>query len=265
MTELTNAPSDQASMPPFHSETVRLPAGRPVSAAAAGVDHGDEPVVLRFPERGRLDRRDTEAQADKPLWIHGYRGKRSFDIAAGSLLALALMPVAFLVGSILLFFSGGPVLDRTAAVGHDGRNFPRLRFWPRGRLRRSESLGQEDEGSQQILPLFEAESVPRTRFGRFLHDTGLERLPELWNVLRGDLALIGPAARTSDDNEEASPSHPRWEIKPGFVWVSRPEAEDEAVMRYVATQGIWTDLKILASAGWRLLGRAFRREAVAGG
>lgn len=242
----------------FPSETIRLPAGRPASDALAGSGREGDPVVLRFPGRSRGRAEDSVSAADqpiRPLWIRGYRGKRTFDVVIGGLLAIALMPVAVLIGVVLVL--RGRVLDRTVVVGSDGRNFLRLRFRTRGDLR-STSPGQGRESDGLVLPLYSAASVPRTRFGRFLHATGLERLPELWNVLKGDLALIGPAARTPDETDAAPQFPPRWDLKPGIVWVALAEPEHDAVIRYVATQGMCTDLQILAGACWRLSVRAIK-------
>lgn len=214
--------------------------------------------MLRFPERSRTDSFGRGTATPPPLWIHGYRGKRTFDIVAGGLVALALLPIGVLVGLALLA-SRGRVFERTVAIGRDGQHFRRLRFRTRGSLGSSDSSdssGEEGDGPGQILPLFEAEEVPRTRIGRFLHATGLERLPELWNVLRGDLTLVGPSAQILDETEETPTFPPRWEIKPGFLWVAPSAAEQESVIRYVASQGIWTDLKILTGATWRILTRA---------
>lgn len=247
--------SDQAPMSGIHSETVRFPADRSAGNAPSTGGREGEPVVLRFPERSRIAVPVGAAdQPVRPLWIHGYRGKRTFDMIAGGLLALTLMPVGVVIASILALLNRGRVFERTVVVGGEGRTFDRLRFRTRGVLG-SASTGQEGERQGQVLPLFCAASVPRTRFGRFLHATGLERVPELWNVLTGDLALIGPAARMPDQADSLSPLPPRWDLKPGFVWVAEPA--HEAVIGYVAAQGIWTDLRILAGACWRLTARAF--------
>ena len=245
----------------FHSEIVRLPASRSADGPRPAPDRGEEPVVLRFPSRSRAaEVTESPGRPVRPLWIRGYRGKRSFDVAVGALLSLVLAPLALLIVSIVALFGRGRVLDREEVVGNDGQPFLRLRFRTRAVLRsvlRSGRTGEGDEAGE-VLPLFDALSVPRTRLGRFLHATGLERLPELWNVLRGDLALVGPSARSSNEAESTDQFPPRWDLKPGFVWVAAGEPEHEAVMRYVATQGMWTDVRILAASTWRLAAGAIK-------
>ena len=250
-------------MSAIYSDTVRLPAGRRAADSRASADPSEEPVVLRFPGRSLAEGFDRAAVRASSLWIQGYRGKRSFDILVGGLMALALMPLTLLVASILFFLNRGHVLTRTLAAGRGGGEFSRLRFRTRGILRSAAPSADEEISAEPgaILPLFDLDTVPRTRFGRFLHATGLDRLPELWNVLRGDLALVGPGARIPDDPESLPEFSPRWDLTPGFAWVSPTEPEHDVIIRYVATQGIRTDLQILTLAGWRLLTGFFRTPA----
>lgn len=107
--------------------------------------------------------------------------RRVFDIVASALALLALSPVFVAMGAVVLVGSGWPVLFRQTRVGRHGRDFTLWKF-----------------RSMRVCPgavrgTFEAGSVRRvTRVGRMLRKCKLDELPQLWNVLRGDMSLVGP-------------------------------------------------------------------------
>jgi len=106
---------------------------------------------------------------------------RPMEVVFCGLGLLALTPVLLLVALLLKLTSPGPILFRQIRVGQRGRRFELLKF--RSMVDRAESAG----------PLVTATGDARiTTFGRFLRRTKLDELPQLWNVVRGDMALVGP-------------------------------------------------------------------------
>jgi lipopolysaccharide/colanic/teichoic acid biosynthesis glycosyltransferase len=140
--------------------------------------------------------------------------KRTFDILA-ALAGLALLSPLFVLITLAVWLgSGFPVLFRQARVGAGGRAFRLVKFRTMSVLKGSEN------GS------FDAGSVSRvTPFGRFLRKTKLDELPQLWNVLTGDMSLVGPRPEISQW-AEAYPE--RW----ARVLTVRPGITDPASIVY---------------------------------
>lgn len=118
--------------------------------------------------------------------------KRPFDVAA-SLLGLALLSPAFLaISALVKVDSRGPVFFRQERVGKDGRHFSFYKF--RSMVHNAEELKRRLLHLNEVDgPAFKISDDPRvTRIGRFLRRTSLDELPQLWNVLRGDMSLVGP-------------------------------------------------------------------------
>ncbi len=108
--------------------------------------------------------------------------KRSFDLAVSGFLLIALLPVLACIALAVRLSSPGPVLFRQARVGRDGRVFDMLKF-------RTMRVDAENASG----PVFTKAGDPRrTRVGRWLRTYSLDELPQLYNVLRGDMSLVGP-------------------------------------------------------------------------
>src|SRR5687768_438178 len=107
--------------------------------------------------------------------------KRLLDVGAALTGLLILLPVLAIVSLAIVWDSRGPVLYASPRVGRGGRLFSMWKF-------RSMRVGADRSG-----PLITAAGDPRiTRVGRFLRSTKLDELPTLWNVLAGDMSLVGP-------------------------------------------------------------------------
>jgi lipopolysaccharide/colanic/teichoic acid biosynthesis glycosyltransferase len=104
--------------------------------------------------------------------------KRIIDVAAAGLGLVMLSPLLLIIGLAVLMALGSPILFRQERPGRHGRPFTLYKF---------RSMRTAGEGA---APLSEAERL--TRLGAFLRRTSLDELPELWNVLRGDMSLVGP-------------------------------------------------------------------------
>ncbi len=118
--------------------------------------------------------------------------KRFFDVIL-SLICLIVLAIPFLIiATFVRFCDGGPVLYTQERVGKDGRQFQIYKFRSMyvGADKLLEKLKEQNEVTG---PMFKMKNDPRiTSVGRFLRKTSLDELPQLWNVLRGDMSLVGP-------------------------------------------------------------------------
>ncbi len=181
--------------------------------------------------------------------------KRTFDVAATGLSLVILAPVLLATAVAVRVSSPGPVLFRQERVGMHGRPFEVLKF--RTMVVNAEELLAEladhDEGAG---PLFKMAQDPRvTSIGRFLRKTSLDELPQLWNVIRNEMSLVGPrpalAGEMTDWGDEL---YARLRVKPGItgMWQvsGRSSTTFEEYTRldlyYVDNWSLVVDLAILA-------------------
>jgi lipopolysaccharide/colanic/teichoic acid biosynthesis glycosyltransferase len=111
----------------------------------------------------------------------GPRSKRVFDLAVGGLIALLFLPIAAIAALAIKIFDGGPVLYRQRRLGELGEEFEILKL-------RTMRTDAEAEGPQWATP----DDLRVTRVGRILRRTHIDEVPQLWNVLRGEMTLVGP-------------------------------------------------------------------------
>ncbi len=130
------------------------------------------------------------------------RGKRVLDFILAGLSLIVLAPILALVATVLFVFDGPPVLFRQARPGLDEREFVLLKF----RTMRPEAGTNQDDAARI------------TGFGRFLRRTSLDELPELWNVVRGQMSLVGPRPLLSEYLDlYSSEQRRRHEVRPGLT------------------------------------------------
>jgi lipopolysaccharide/colanic/teichoic acid biosynthesis glycosyltransferase len=194
-----------------------------------------------------------------------YRVKRSVDFVGSLVLLLALSPLLLLVAVLLKLTSRGPAVFCQKRVGENGRPFTMLKFRTMRAdadyLLHHEYVTKFIKSTLQVPTAgteapFKLTNDPRvTPLGRLLRKTSLDELPQLWNVLRGDMSLVGPRPALEYEVAEYQPWHWRrvLEAKPGMtgLWqvVGRSRTTfDEMVrldLRYVRNRSLWTDIKIL--------------------
>jgi exopolysaccharide biosynthesis polyprenyl glycosylphosphotransferase len=182
--------------------------------------------------------------------------KRIADVLVAGTALLLASPVLLLIAVGVRVTSPGPILFRQARVGLGGRTFQILKF-------RSMVADAEERRRNLIARslyrdprLFKMKDDPRvTPFGRFLRRTSLDELPQLWNVLIGDMSLVGPRPPLPSEVELYETHHyARFEVKPGITgpWQvgGRNQLTDfEAVVAletaYIRDWNIWKDMSIL--------------------
>ncbi len=147
-----------------------------------------------------------------------YVVKRAMDILVAGVALLLLSPLMALIALAIKLDSPGPVLFAQTRVGKDGRPFTMLKF--RSMVADAESrLAELEDRNEAVGPLFKIRDDPRrTRVGRFLRRTSLDELPQLINVLRGDMSLVGPRPPLPREVEQYQPWHRRrLSVRPGMT------------------------------------------------
>jgi lipopolysaccharide/colanic/teichoic acid biosynthesis glycosyltransferase len=168
---------------------------------------------------------------------------------------VALSPVFAALAIAIKLDSKGPVIFAQERVGLNRRRFRALKF--RTMVQNAEALQRElEDRNEADGPVFKIERDPRvTRVGRILRKVSLDELPQLWNVLRGDMSLVGPRPLPVRDvsRMDVRWHRRRFSVKPGItcVWqATRREPKfDEWIrsdMEYIDNWSLGLDLKILA-------------------
>ncbi len=172
--------------------------------------------------------------------------RRAVDIIVAIVLMIVVAPAATIVGILVLTRMGRPVLFRQRRVGRDGAVFTVVKFRTMCPERWS---GEPDD---QRIP----------RLGAFLRASSLDELPQLWNILRGDMSLIGPRPTLPEQVEHYTPrQRGRLAIRPGLTgwaqvngrnWISWPE-RIELDLWYIEQHSVSLDMKILLRTAARLV------------
>ena len=136
--------------------------------------------------------------------------KRAMDIVVSALMLIATLPIMAITAAAIYFESGGPVLYRQERVGRRGRVFTLLKF---------RSMRQDAEANGAVWAL--ANDMRVTRIGSFIRKTRIDELPQLINVLRGDMSFVGPRPERPQFVAELSKSIPYYDlrhyVKPGIT------------------------------------------------
>jgi len=193
----------------------------------------------------------------EPVTRGGWRAwaKRSFDVVGASVGLLLTSPILMVAAIAVRLDSKGPVLFRQIRVGRDSEPFPVLKI--RTMVADAEDrLADLRELNEADGPLFKMADDPRiTRVGKFLRVTSLDELPQFWNVLRGNMSLVGPRPALPHETEEWDALlAQRLRVKPGItgMWQvsGRSDSSFEDYTRldlyYVDNWSLATDLAILA-------------------
>ncbi len=178
-------------------------------------------------------------------------GKRSFDLAVTILLLFSLAPFIILVAVMVRLKLGAPVLFRQPRPGQHGKPFTMFKF-------RTMTDARDAKGN--LLP----DAVRLTSFGSFLRSTSLDELPELFNVLMGEMSLVGPRPLLMHYLERYTPEQMRrHDVKPGITGWAQVNGrnsitwEDKFTLDvwYVDHQSLWLDLKIVVLTVIKILKR----------
>jgi lipopolysaccharide/colanic/teichoic acid biosynthesis glycosyltransferase len=213
-----------------------------------------EPVWLRAIER-------------RNVWLDGraYRvAKRAMDVSLVVATAPLWAPLlAACAAAVKLSGRNAPVLFRQPRTGRGGRRFPMLKF--RTMVPNAEELKKELAHLNELQwPDFKITSDPRiTRVGRFLRKTSLDELPQLINVLRGEMSLVGPRPTSFDAATYHLWQSERLDVTPGLtgLWqiLGRASTEFDERLRmdiaYIERRCLWLDVQILVRTITSVLAR----------
>ena len=200
-------------------------------------------------------RRSLRLKAWRMTVAFSYAAKRFIDIV-GSFLGLVLLSPLFLAIAIAVKLSGpGPVIFSQIRVGRYGRhfNFYKFRSMNVNAEAQKKALLSQNESKDGVI--FKMKNDPRiTKVGRFLRRTSLDEMPQLWNVLIGDMSLVGPRPPVPQEVREYTlEDRKRLDVIPGItcLWQIKGRSEipfNEQVQldkEYILAPGFWKDIKIL--------------------
>jgi lipopolysaccharide/colanic/teichoic acid biosynthesis glycosyltransferase len=181
----------------------------------------------------------------------GVIAKRAFDLLVATVALITLSPLLALIALVVGIFLGSPVLFRQIRPGYKAHPFTCLKF-----------RTMTDERDTQGLRLSDAERL--TPLGRFLRGTSLDELPELINVILGEMSLVGPRPLLTKYLDRYTPEQMRrHDAKPGITGWAQVNGRNTSSWEqkfaddiwYVENRSFWLDLKILALTPWKTLKR----------
>lgn len=181
-------------------------------------------------------------------------GKRGLDVVVSALILFALLPVLALLAGLVRWRLGGGVLFCQTRPGRQGIPFKLVKF-------RTMIDARNDQG--EILP----DEERLTTLGRFLRATSLDELPELWNVLKGDMSLVGPRPLLMEYLPLYSPEQARrHEARPGITGWAQVNGRNSLSWEEKFAFDVWyvnhvcfgLDCRIL----WRTFRQVFQREGI---
>lgn len=177
--------------------------------------------------------------------------KRFFDMMVSAASLLMLFPVIFIVACLVRWNLGSPFLFRQIRPGRGGKPFQMVKF-------RTMKEARDPGGN------FLSDAERMTPFGRFLRSTSLDELPELWNVLKGDMSLVGPRPLLMEYLPlYSSEQYRRHEVRPGVTGWAQVNGRNSIGWEerfkldvwYVDNQSFWLDIKILLLTVKKVLSR----------
>jgi len=177
--------------------------------------------------------------------------KRVFDLIVSALVMTVLFPLLLILSVAVRWKLGSPVFFRQQRPGMEGKPFRLFKF-------RTMTNARGVNG--ELLP----DAQRLTRFGRFLRATSLDDLPELLNVLKGDMSLVGPRPLLMQYLNHYTPEQARrHEVKPGITGWAQVNGRNALTWEekfkldvwYVDNQSFWLDIKIIFMTIWKILKR----------
>jgi lipopolysaccharide/colanic/teichoic acid biosynthesis glycosyltransferase len=211
-------------------------------------------------ERSVLNREHRNARppillvddAGEPHFAYSF-AKRTIDLVGALTLLVVLSPILLLAAALVLSTSGRPLLFGQERIGYRGRPFT---FWklrtmvPDAESRRDEVLALNTTNG----PTFKAHKDPRvTRVGRWLRTFSIDEIPQLWNVLLGDMSLVGPRPLPTIENVYTGRQSERLSVKPGVTCIWQVSGRSaigfdrwmQMDLEYVDHRSTWRDILLL--------------------
>ena len=189
--------------------------------------------------------------------------KRTIDIIGAGLGLILLSPIIAIVACAVKVTSRGPIFFSQKRVGKNGELFEMYKF--RSMVVNAEELKENlEEQNEMSGPMFKIKDDPRvTKVGKFIRKTSIDELPQLWNVLKGDMSLVGPRPSLPKEVEQFDNwMFKRLSVRPGLTcyWQvsGRNNIDFEDWMkldcRYVDERNLWIDIKLIFKTVFVLFG-----------
>jgi exopolysaccharide biosynthesis polyprenyl glycosylphosphotransferase len=189
--------------------------------------------------------------------------KRAIDILGALVGIILLSPVMIITAIIIKIDSKGPIIFSQERVGLNGRLFKMYKF--RSMVSNAEKLIDKlEEKNEMSGPMFKIKDDPRiTSFGRFIRKTSIDELPQFFNVLKGDMSLVGPRPNLPREVNKFSEYHrQKFLTRPGLTcyWqvMGRNEIDFEDWMeldlKYIKERNLWIDIKLIIRTFFVLFG-----------
>jgi len=228
----------------------------------------EQGIIIRFLsnlfDKPKRSARDLEEFGDNsvitlcPGTIDGWAivAKRVFDFCFSLVLTIILIPLFLVTALLIKITSAGPVFFRQERIGLNKRRFHLYKF--RTMIREAEDMIKELEHLNEVVgPVFKIKNDPRvTPLGRLLRKTSIDELPQLFNVLKGDMSLVGPRPLPVRDYEGFDQDwlRRRFSVRPGITCLWQVNGRSaipfsrwmELDMEYIDQWSLSLDLKILA-------------------
>lgn len=231
-------------------------------------EHADPAALVFHTASGpaaaaRLDRPpaadDFPGEADRPR----FELKAAVDFALAAVLSVLALPFVLAAAAVIKLTSRGPVLYTQTRVGLNGREF---------RIYKLRTMRHNCEAVSGVR--WASAGDPRiTRVGAFLRKTHLDELPQLWNVLRGDMALVGPRPERPEFVTRLAAEIPgyaaRLAVRPGVTGLAQVQLPADTCLdsvrlklaydlHHIAHAGLWLDLRLMLCTGLKMLHVPFR-------
>lgn len=218
-------------------------------------------VKATVPEKELVLERDETLLRSKGYWV----GRRVQDVIISLIALLLLWPLMLIVALIIVIDSpgAGPIFTQKR-IGRDGKEFNFYKF--RSMCADAESqLDKLMKYNEMDGPVFKIKEDPRiTRVGRFIRKTSIDELPQLWNILKGDMSIVGPRPALPREVEQYSDyAKQRLIVTPGLTcyWQIQPHRNDlsfeewlELDIKYIKERSFWVDWKIIFATVGAVLG-----------
>ena len=189
--------------------------------------------------------------------------KRVMDIILSFIGLVLLSPILLLVSLFIKIDSKGPIFFKQKRIGINGTEFEMFKF--RSMVVNAEELKAKlEEKNEMSGPMFKIADDPRiTKVGRFIRKTSIDELPQLWNVIKGDMSLVGPRPSLPNEVAQFEPwMRKRFEVKPGLTcfWQvggrNNIDFEDwmKLDIKYVKERSLLLDSKLIFKTFFVLFG-----------
>lgn len=189
--------------------------------------------------------------------------KRLTDVICSLMGLVILSPLLLIVGVIIKLESGGPIIFSQKRIGLNRKEFKMYKF--RSMVVNAEEIKEELKDKNEMSgPMFKIKDDPRiTKVGKFIRKTSIDELPQLFNVIKGDMSLVGPRPSLPNEVKKFEPwMLKRLDVKPGLTcyWqvMGRNNIDFENWMKldikYVDEKSFWLDMKLILKTFFVLFG-----------